>query len=152
MPASLILDLHRELEKARLALIAAQSHLASHAEANAALHCATTVMYSPLHGVVTNAIHQLDQALTRSGDAISPDLSDSTCRLLAAVMFDLDRCEHGRHASDDCGSCPGDRSVGNLFAPPGMRIGTGLYAIPIVMPPVDKRADVNAWREGSRRG
>jgi hypothetical protein len=28
---------------------------------------------------------------------------------------DLDRCEHGRHSVDDCLSCPGGRSTGNLF-------------------------------------
>jgi hypothetical protein len=28
---------------------------------------------------------------------------------------DLDRCEHGRHSIDNCFSCPGGWSTGNLF-------------------------------------
>jgi hypothetical protein len=62
-----ITDLRRELEKARLALVDAQSHLTAHAQMNAALHCANTVMYSPLHARVTNTIAGIEQALTRTG-------------------------------------------------------------------------------------
>lgn len=152
MSDSMLMDLYRELSKARLALVASQTHLAAHAESNAALHCATTVMYSPLHATVTNAIHQIEQALLRAEPGLTALDDDSTCRLLAAVLFDLDRCEHGRHAQDNCGGCPGDQSTGNLLLPVGMRIGTGLYAIPIVVPPVDQRADVKAWRGETRRG
>jgi len=42
MTAHTITDLRRELEKTRIALVAAQTHLAAHAEANAALHMAAT--------------------------------------------------------------------------------------------------------------
>jgi hypothetical protein len=66
LTAQTIADLRRELEKARLVLIASQSHLAAHAEANAALHCATHVMYSPLHAQVTAAIGQIEHALLRT--------------------------------------------------------------------------------------
>jgi hypothetical protein len=66
MSANVITDLRRELEKARLALIDAQTHLASHAEMNAALHCSDRVMYSPLHAKVTSTIAGIDQALART--------------------------------------------------------------------------------------
>lgn len=69
MTAATIADLRRELEKARIVLIASQSHLAAHAEANAALHCATHVMYSPLHAQVTAAISQIEHALLRTQPA-----------------------------------------------------------------------------------
>lgn len=69
MTAQTIADLRRELEKARITLIASQSHLAAHAEANAALHCAATVLYSPLHAQVTAAIGQIEHALTRTEHA-----------------------------------------------------------------------------------
>lgn len=59
-------DLIRELAKARDVLVATQTHLAHHAEANAALHCATTVIYSPLHARVTTAIEGIDQAVNRA--------------------------------------------------------------------------------------
>ncbi|KAB7850163.1 hypothetical protein [Streptomyces mobaraensis] len=59
-------DLRRELHKARETLAACELHLARHAEMNAALHCATTVMYSPLHARVTAAITQIERALLRT--------------------------------------------------------------------------------------
>lgn len=40
---------------------------------------------------------------------------------------DLDRCEHGRHAVDNCFGCPDGWSTGNLFLEDGQRIGTTLY-------------------------
>ncbi|WP_367138929.1 MULTISPECIES: hypothetical protein [Streptomyces] len=61
-----IADLRRELEKARHTFITVQAHLAAHAEMNAALHCATTVMYSPLHAQVTATIAGLEHALART--------------------------------------------------------------------------------------
>lgn len=85
-----ITDLRRELGKAREVLEAAQKHLARHAEANAALHCATAVMYSPLHTRVTAAIAGVTAALSK------PTLSTENDRL-ANVLLDLDRCMHGRH-------------------------------------------------------
>lgn len=53
---------------------------------------------------------------------------------LAKIIRALDRCKHGRHAADSCFDCPGGQSSGNLFAPPGTRIGTDLYGRPIVVP------------------
>ncbi|WP_282790865.1 hypothetical protein [Streptomyces sp. CC224B] len=66
MPDSTITDLRRELEKARLALMDAQSHLSAHAQMNAALHCATEIFYSPLHAKVTAAIAGIEHALART--------------------------------------------------------------------------------------
>ena len=63
---------------------------------------------------------------------------------LAAVLADLDRCEHGRHAGDDCGSCGGP-SHGNPHAPSGSIIGYGLGGEVIVQPLREKRADPEAW-------
>ncbi|MFC5144260.1 hypothetical protein [Streptomyces aureoversilis] len=62
-------DLRRELEKARLTLIDNQTHLAAHAEMNAALHCSSVVMHSPLHAKVTATIASIEHALTRTESA-----------------------------------------------------------------------------------
>jgi hypothetical protein len=137
-----IADLRRELDKARITLIASQTHLAAHAEANAALHCATTVMYSPLHAQVTAAIQQIEHALQRTEQAL---INSGTAEKLASILTDLDRCVHGRHRGDDCGSC-GYRSAGNPNFPPGKVIGTGLRGDCIVVPANADRHDPEAWR------
>jgi hypothetical protein len=144
-----ITDLRRELEKARLALIDAQSHLASHAEANAALHCATTVMYSPLHAKVTNTIAGIEHALARTDQPNVPTLnSQSSDGVWAALAADLDRCRHGRHEGDPCGpadDCNGT-STGNPWLRPGMVIGHDRHGNEIVMPDRDYKHDPAAWR------
>ncbi|AZM46595.1 hypothetical protein DMB38_12915 [Streptomyces sp. WAC 06738] len=66
MTNSTTTDLRRELAKAHEALAAAEIHLARHAEANAALHCASTVMYSPLHAKVQAARVGIEHALRRT--------------------------------------------------------------------------------------
>jgi hypothetical protein len=147
MTDPVITDLRRELEKARHALIDAQSHLAAHAEMNAALHCATTVMYSPLHAKVTAALGQIEHALLRTEPGPNlPTLDSRTSDgTWAAILADLDRCEHGRHEGDDCGSCDGP-SHGNPNIRPGHVIGYGLRRDPIVMPDRDHKHDPAAWR------
>ncbi|WP_433258314.1 hypothetical protein ACQPYK_23135 [Streptosporangium sp. CA-135522] len=70
---------------------------------------------------------------------------DERMRLLASVLLDLDRCEHGQHAMDWCGDCPGERSVGNLLLRPGTVIGTGMNS-KIIVPMPDDRHDPFAWR------
>lgn len=60
-------DLRRELDKALDTLLAVRRYLARHAEMNAALHCATRVMYSPLHARVESAVTGAQQALARYG-------------------------------------------------------------------------------------
>lgn len=143
----IITDLRRELEKARHALIDAQTHLAAHSEMNAALHCATTVMYSPLHAKVTAAIQQTEHALLRTEQANVPTLDYRTPEgAFVALVADLDRCMHGRHEGDNCGSCPEGVSLGNPHMPVGEVIGYGLRGAQIVMPGRDDKHDPAAWR------
>jgi hypothetical protein len=145
-----ITDLRRELEKARLALIDAQSHLSAHAQMNAALHCATEVFYSPLHAKVTAAIAGIEHALTRTQPSVTAwanEHSDRNCPW-RTLLSDLDRCQHGRHEGDACGpadSCTGT-SAGNPHLRPGQVIGYGLRRDHIVMPGRDHKHDLAAWR------
>lgn len=145
MTAQTIADLRRELQKARDALFAAEKHLAAHAEANAALHCAEAVMYSPLHARVTSAIAQLDHALDRT-EQLPGDAND---RHLLAVLVDLDRCEHGRHQGDVCSGCGGP-SRGNPHMPTGDVVGYDISGKPIVMPDREHKHDASAWRSDER--
>ena len=140
-----ITDLRRELDKARAALIDAQSHLSAHAHMNAALHCATDVFFSPLHAKVTAAIQGIEHALLRTESAMA---GDRDTEKLAAILTDLDRCQHGRHQGDPCGpadDCNGT-SAGNPHLRPGAVIGYDLRAEPIVMPDRDHKHDPAAWR------
>jgi hypothetical protein len=142
-----ITDLRRELEKARLALIDAQSHLAAHAQANAALHCATEVFYSPLHAKATAAIAGIEHALARTDRPTMPTLNhQSSDGPWAALIADLDRCMHGRHQGDECDGCLHGRSTGNPRLLPGTVIGYGLRGDHIVMPDRDHKHDPAAWR------
>lgn len=146
-----ITDLRRELEKARLALIDAQTHLTAHAEMNAALHCSTNVIHSPLHAKVTAAIQGIEHALVRSESALTrtPTLDHlSSDGPWAALVADLDRCQHGRHHGDDCGSCATGTgtSAGNPHLQPGQTIGYGMRGNQIVMPDPDHKHDPAAWR------
>lgn len=155
-----ITDLRRELEKARYALIDAQSHLSAHAEANAALHCATEVFYSPLHAKVTAAINGIEHALLRTESAVAgqpkPEHSDANCPWYGLIV-DLDRCQHGRHQGDACG--PADActtwSAGNPHMRPGNVIGYGRHGRhggdEIVMPDRDHKHDPAAWRQAAPR-
>lgn len=146
-----ITDLRRELDKARDALIAAQTYLAYHAEANAALHCATT-HHSPLHAKVTAAIGGIEHALLRTEQAVTEPMPEwrreeaDQDRKLAAVLMDLDRCFHGRHQGDVCGGCSDGRSGGNPYMPPSNVVGYSVHADPIVMPDRDRKHDPAAWR------
>lgn len=65
---------------------------------------------------------------------------------LAQILMDLDRCEHGRHAKDQCFDCPGGRSASNPFLKPGQQIGYGLDGHPIIVPEHDQRYDPKTWR------
>lgn len=142
MSQHVITDLRRELEKTRLALVAAQTHLAAHAEANAALHMATAVMYSPLHAHVTAAIAGAADALQRSDAAIGEARRTEG---LASVLSDLDRCMHGRHEGDTCADCGGP-SKGNHHLPVGTVIGYDVHGKPIVTPGREDKHDPQAWR------
>ena len=143
-----ITDLRRELEKAREALAGTETHLARHAEMNAALHCADRVMYSPLHAKVTAALAGIDHALQRTqpNPGVPTLDSRSSDGPWAALAADLDRCPHGRHQADACGSC-GGLSRGNPVLHPGMVIGYGLHGEEIVMPHPENTHDPAAWRQ-----
>lgn len=153
MTAHTIADLRRELEKARITLIASQTHLAAHAEANAALHCAATVIYSPLHAQVTASIGQIEHALLRTEqayiDADRGELDELEHAKLGWVLLDLDRCEHGRHSVDPCADC-GGKSHGNPLMQPGMQVGHTVHADPIVVPDASDRHLANAWKPRKR--
>jgi hypothetical protein len=144
-------DLRRELAKTRDTLAACETHLARHAEANAALHCATNVMYSPLHARVVAAVRGIDHALERTG---VPTLgTESPDGQWAALLADLDRCQHGRHDGDECssgGDCTGT-SAGNPHLIPGQVIGYNRYGDRIVMPDRDHKHDLANWRTGGAR-
>ncbi|MFI1723891.1 hypothetical protein [Streptomyces sp. NPDC020489] len=64
---------------------------------------------------------------------------------LVGILADLDRCQHGRHEGDPCGSC-GGLSTGNPYLGPGRVIGHGVYGNPIVLPTRDRKTDPAAWR------
>lgn len=151
MPDPTITDLRRELEKARYALVDAQSHLSAHAHMNAALHCATEVFHSPLHAKVTAAIQGIEHALARTEKPVTDTLigrSLADTAGLVKILTDLDRCQHGRHQGDPCGpadDCNGT-SAGNPWLRPGMVIGHGLRGDQIVMPDRDHKHDPKAWR------
>lgn len=62
---------------------------------------------------------------------------------LASILGDLDRCVHGRHEGDQCGSCGGP-SHGNPHLP--KIIGYNLSGDPIVMPKeISERRNPDAW-------
>jgi hypothetical protein len=141
-----VTDLRRELEKARDALTAAELHLARHAEMNAALHVSDRVMHSPLHAKVQAAIVGIDHALARTDQPNVPTLdSRSPDGPWAALVADLDRCQHGRHQGDDCADC-GGRSIGNARFEPGQPIGYDRHGRDIVVPNRADKHDPAAWR------
>lgn len=144
---STITDLRRELEKALEALEGCLRHLSRHAEMNAALHCAERVMYSPLHAKTEAAVAGIAHALQRTERTRVPTLDSRTPDgPWAALVADLDRCMHGRHQDDACGSC-GGTSKGNHHLRTGTVIGYGLYGDHIVMPDREEKHDPAAWRQ-----
>lgn len=76
--------------------------------------------------------------------------ANTTRTALGDVLLNLDRCAHGRHAGDECGtamynstSCPGT-SMGNPHMPPGTVIGYHLRGR-IVVPPHADKDKPDAW-------
>ncbi|MFI6986076.1 hypothetical protein ACIBSV_46990 [Embleya sp. NPDC050154] len=145
-------DLIRELTKIGDALDWTERALTAQNEANAALHCSERVLYQPLTTAVINARASLAAVAEHLADALesgaAPTGLDSRAQL-AEVLTDLDRCEHGRHEDDVCGSC-GGTSHGNPHAAAGDVIGYGLGGDLIVRPRRDMKHDPKAWRR--RRG
>lgn len=141
-----VTDLRRELDKARETLLACLLHLSRHAEANAALHCADRVMYSPLHAKTEAAIAGITGALARTEQPNAPTLDHaSPDGPWAALAADLDRCQHGRHWGDTCADC-GGTSRGNPWMRPKHVIGYGVHGDEIVMPYRVDKDDPAAWR------
>ncbi len=65
--------------------------------------------------------------------------------LLARMVFDLDRCQHGRHQNDACFGCPGGVSEGNPILQEGTVIGYNVYGQPYVVPERSKRYSAAEW-------
>jgi hypothetical protein len=144
-----IADLRRELEKALETLQACAVHLARHAEMNAALHVSDRVMYSPLYAKVEATMSGIGHALHRTAEPEVPTLDHtSPDGPWAALVADLDRCMHGRHSQDPCGSC-GGQSKGNHHLPPGRVFGYGLRLDQIVVPAPEDRHNPAAWRRAA---
>lgn len=55
---------------------------------------------------------------------------------MAQIVYDLDRCAHGRHRQDMCSAEPGcgGPSAGNPTLPPGAVIGYDIGGRPYTMP------------------
>jgi hypothetical protein len=104
-------------------------------------------MYSPLHAKVEATITGIVHALKRTDiDTAKPaEKHRAPDCVWAALIFDLDRCEHGRHQGDVCGDCGGE-SLGNPHMPYGDVIGYGLHGEQIVMPDRQHKHDPAAWR------
>lgn len=80
--------------------------------------------------------------------AKTPEFSPREVRLafrMADIMLHLDRCEHGRHENDPCGSC-GDRSRGNPHIRTGQILGYDLRGNRISMPSPEEKSNPAAWR------
>ncbi|WP_435218370.1 hypothetical protein [Streptomyces sp. bgisy034] len=94
---------------------------------------------------------ELGEALTRPPsypsrlDATAEEAKDRWAHQLVAVLADLDRCEHGRHEGDACGSC-GGTSLGNPLITRDRVIGYSHLGTPIVLPARDNKHDPAAWR------
>lgn len=65
-------------------------------------------------------------------------------RLLARILLDLHRCEHGRLAADPCLGC-GGQSQGNVLLRPGQVIGHNRYGDEIVVPAWEDHNEPEAW-------
>ncbi|MFE9684142.1 hypothetical protein [Streptomyces sp. NPDC006285] len=94
---------------------------------------------------------ELGQALARRPRAVTkPDDTVEQARerwalSLVGILADLDRCPHGRHEGDVCGSC-GGLSTGNPHLGPGRVLGYGVYGAPIVLPLRNDKTNPAAWR------
>lgn len=79
-------------------------------------------------------------------DDTAEEAKDRWAHQLVAVLADLDRCEHGRHEGDTCGSCHGGTSLGNPLIHPDRVIGYSRLAAPIFLPARDHKHEPAAWR------
>lgn len=97
----------------------------------------------------------------------APATYDERCRRLAAIVADLDRCEHGRHEGDNCYECGGpskgnpllagasnvlrfgdDGEASSSFQTVARQVGFDISGRPIVVPARDEMHDPEAWGLG----
>ncbi|AEM88995.1 hypothetical protein [Streptomyces violaceusniger] len=71
---------------------------------------------------------------------------DGVTRSLAVIVQSLDRCRHGRHVVDPCGSCPNGLSEGNPHLKPGQKVGYDVHGETLYVPGPDHLSDARAWR------
>ncbi|MDT7847235.1 hypothetical protein [Streptomyces justiciae] len=90
------------------------------------------------------ALRAPSNARSQPGDPPHVSMERWVLQLLG-VLADLDRCQHGRHEGDPCGSC-GGVSTGNPCLADGRVLGYGPYGNPIVLPGRDHKTDPAAWR------
>ncbi|MEU6376773.1 hypothetical protein [Streptomyces sp. NPDC046909] len=91
-----------------------------------------------------NTLRRPDGARSQPGDPPHVSMEQWVLQLVG-VLADLDRCQHGRHEGDPCGSC-GGLSAGNPYVGPGRVIGHNVYGNPIVLPTRNSKTDPAAWR------
>lgn len=100
---------------------------------------------------------ELGQALARRPGAVTKDngtpeqARERWALRLVGILADLDRCPHGRHEGDACGSC-GGLSTGNPHLGPGRTLGYGVYGTSIVLPARDDKTNPAAWRATTAKG
>lgn len=68
----------------------------------------------------------------------------------AALVADLDRCQHGRHEGDPCVGCDGGKSTGNPHMEPGQTIGYSADGTAIMVPEQSVKHHPVAWRTSIR--
>jgi hypothetical protein len=64
---------------------------------------------------------------------------------LLTMVADLDRCEHGRHEGDVCGSCGGP-SHGNPFLESGSPLGYDIAGRPYIITASRSKMHAEDWR------
>lgn len=69
-------------------------------------------------------------------------------RRLAAVLADLDRCEHGRHEGDVCSGCGGPSKGNPIMGGVGVdrQIGYDISGNPICVPDGRRTYEPDAWK------
>lgn len=106
---------------------------------------------------VTATPWDLDTYKKRYGEAIEMAKRErenfQRAQRLATILYDLDRCQHGRHEGDVCSGesgCNGP-SKGNPHVKTGDVIGYTIDRKPITMPERGRRHDPDAWVPGGQR-
>ncbi|MGW0795967.1 hypothetical protein [Streptomyces sp. NPDC002692] len=140
-----ITQLRDALEAAQVTLRTVGTYLEARDVVAATLAGLEQVPMSPLTARVEEAITGIDAALVATAPG-EEQHGDYVARLLARVMADIDRCQHGRHTADPCGDCPGGKSAGNPLLWTGQHIGYGMNREPLYVPLTADRYKPEAWR------